>query len=88
MPMRSGVELMYKLAVVIEGRTKTIFNLHRVVDVVADHCMIEDRVDHCSSHILHAAKDCYRKQRYYNNSGMNLEKLVIPVESVLLMDLV
>ena len=49
MPAQSGVELACKLAVVSEGRTMTVFDLHRVVDVVADHCMMEDRVDHCSS---------------------------------------
>ena len=47
------------LAVAVAGRTKTIFNLHRVFDVVADHCMMGDRVDHCSSYILHAAKDFF-----------------------------
>ena len=31
----------------------TIFDLHRVVDVVFD----SNRVDHCSFEILHAAKD-------------------------------
>ena len=25
----------------------TIFDLRRVVDVVVDHCMMEDRIDHC-----------------------------------------
>ena len=49
MRVRSGVKLAYKLEVVIVGRTKTVFDLCRVVDVVADHCMMEDRVDCCSS---------------------------------------
>ena len=48
MPMRFGVELVCKLVVLFAGRTKTIFDLRRVVDVVADRCMMEDRVDRCS----------------------------------------
>ena len=36
-----------------------VFDLHRVVDVVTDRCMMEDRVDCCPSSILHDAKDCY-----------------------------
>ena len=49
LPMRSCVELVYKLAVASAGQTTSIFDLRRVVDVVAKHCMMEDRVDHCSS---------------------------------------
>ena len=48
MPVRFGVGLPCKLAVVSARRTMTIFDLLRVVDVVADHCMIEDSVDRCS----------------------------------------
>ena len=49
MPVWSGVELTYKLAVVIAGRTTIVFDLHRVVDVVVNRCMMEDRIDHFSS---------------------------------------
>ena len=59
MPVRSGMELAYKLAVVIARRMTTVFDLRRVIDVVVYRCMMEDRVDHCSSYILHATKDCY-----------------------------
>ena len=55
----SGVELACRLAIVVAGRMAIVFDLCRVVDVVANHCMMEDRVDNCSSYILHAAKDCY-----------------------------
>ena len=48
-PARSGVELTCKLAIASAGRTTTVFDLHRVVDVIADHCMMEDRFDHHSS---------------------------------------
>ena len=47
--MRSSVEHVCKLAVEIAARTTIVFDLHRVVDVVADHCMMEDKVDRCSS---------------------------------------
>ena len=43
------MELAYKLTVVSAGRTMTIFDLSMGFDVVADHCMMEDRVDFCSS---------------------------------------
>ena len=46
--MQSGMELAHKLAVVLEGRTTTVFDLHRVADVVADQYMMEDKVDRCS----------------------------------------
>ena len=49
MPVRSGVGLACKLAVASAGRTTTVFDLHTVVDVVANHCMMEDWVDRCSS---------------------------------------
>ena len=49
MPVRSGVELACKLAVVSVGRTTTVFVLRRVVDVFANHWIMEDRVDRCSS---------------------------------------
>ena len=55
----SSIELACKLAVAVAGRMTIVFDLHRVVDVVADRCMMEDRVDHCSSYILHAAKNYY-----------------------------
>ena len=37
----------------------TVFDLRSIVDDVEDSCMMEDRFDHCSSKILHVAKDCY-----------------------------
>ena len=49
MLVRSDVELAYKLGIVLVGRTTIVYSLRKVVDVVADHCMIKDRVDHCSS---------------------------------------
>ena len=49
MPVQSGVGLACRLAIASAGRTTTIFDLHRVVDVVVEHYMMEDRVDHCSS---------------------------------------
>ena len=49
MPVWSSVGLACKLVVASAGRTTTVFGLRRVVVVVADHCMMEDRVDHCSS---------------------------------------
>ena len=49
MPVQYGVELACKLAIASVGRTKTVFGLCRVVDVVANHYMMEDRVDRCSS---------------------------------------
>ena len=59
MAVRSDVELRYKLAVVILGHSTIVFDLRRVVDVVANHCTMDDRVDHCSSYIVHATKDYY-----------------------------
>ena len=56
--------------------------------VITDHFMMDDRVDHCYSYILHATKDCYLKQGYYNNSGMDPKNLVALVESALLMGFV
>ena len=47
--MQSGVGLACRLAVASAGRTMTIFDMHRVVDVVADHYMMDGRVDCCSS---------------------------------------
>ena len=52
------MELAYKLAVVIAGRMTIVFDLRRVLDVIDDCCMMDDRVDHCSSYILHDVKDC------------------------------
>ena len=49
MYMWSGVELACKLAVASGRRTMTIFDLHRVFDVVTNRCMMEDMFDHCSS---------------------------------------
>ena len=49
MPAWSGVELACRLAVVSVGLTKIVFDSLRVDVVVADHCMMEDRVDRCSS---------------------------------------
>ena len=49
MSMRSSMGLVCKLAVASSERTTTIFDLHKVFDVFGDHCMMEDRVDHCSS---------------------------------------
>ena len=48
MPTRSGVGLAYKLVVESAGRMTTVFDLRRVV-VVADHYIVEDKVDRCSS---------------------------------------
>ena len=41
--------LACKLALASSGRTSAVFDLRRIVDVVSDHCIMEDRVDHCSS---------------------------------------
>ena len=49
MPVWSGVGFACRLVVVSAGRTTTVFDSRSVVDVVADHWMMEDRVDHCSS---------------------------------------
>ena len=56
MPAWSGVELMCKLVVESAGRTTTVFDWRRVV-VVADRCMVEDRIDRCSSEIHYSAKN-------------------------------
>ena len=45
----SGMGLACKLAVASAGRTTTVFDSRRVVNVIVDHCMMDDRVDHCSS---------------------------------------
>ena len=49
MPVWSSMEFACKLVVAFVGRTMTVFDLHRVVGVVADRCMMEDRVDRFSS---------------------------------------
>ena len=49
MLVRSGVGLAYKLAVVSGGRKMIVFDLRKVVDVVVDYYMMEDRVDRCCS---------------------------------------
>ena len=46
---RSSVGLACKLVVASAGRTTIVFDLRRIIDVVADHCKMEDRVDRCSS---------------------------------------
>ena len=48
MPARSDVGLASMLAVASAGQTMTVFYLRRVFYVVANHCMMEDRVDCCS----------------------------------------
>ena len=48
MPAQSGVELVCRLVVESAGRMRTVFDLGNFVDVVADHCMPEDRIDRCS----------------------------------------
>ena len=50
--------------VVVTGYTSTVLYLRRVavMNFVTDRsCKMENTVDRCSSSILHAAKDCYRK---------------------------
>ena len=49
MAAQYGVELACRLAVELAGRTTIVFDLHRVDVIFADHCMMEDRVDRCSS---------------------------------------
>ena len=49
MPVRFGMGLALRLAVVVAGQTTIVFALHRIIDGVADHCMMEDKVDRCSS---------------------------------------
>ena len=49
MLVRFGVGIACKLVVVSAGETTNAFDLCKVVDVVADCCMMKDRVDHCSS---------------------------------------
>ena len=49
MLVRSSMGLACKLAVASARLTTIVFDLRRVVDVVADHCMMEDRVYRCSS---------------------------------------
>ena len=41
--------LACSLAVVVVGQTMTVFDLRRVVYVVADRCMMKDMFDHYSS---------------------------------------
>ena len=57
MPARSGVGLACKLVVESTGRMTTVFDSRRVVDVISDHCMPEDRFDCCSSEILYSVKN-------------------------------
>ena len=56
MPARSSVELGCKLVVESAGQTTTTFDWHRVV-VVADRCVVEDRIDHCSTKIRYSVKN-------------------------------
>ena len=49
MPVQSSMGLACKLAVASAGGTAIVFDLHKVVDVVADRCMVDDKVDRCSS---------------------------------------
>ena len=49
MPVQYGVELICRLAVAFVGQTTIVFDSCRVIDVAANHCMMEDRVDCCSS---------------------------------------
>ena len=56
MSARSGVELACKLVVDSARQMTTIFYWCRVV-VVADRCMVEDEIDHCSSEIPYSAKN-------------------------------
>ena len=88
--MWSGMGLACKLAVAVAvaERTTIVFDLRRAVNIVDDHCMMEDRVYHFSSYILHAMKDCYRKQGYYNNFGIDIENFVVSIHSAFLMGLV
>ena len=65
MPVWPDVELACKPVVELAGRTMTAFDWRRVV-VVADRCMVEDRIDHCSSEIRYSAKN-YLKQGYYSS---------------------
>ena len=53
------IRLACKLAVASAGRTIVVFDSHKVVDVVANRCMMEYRIDQCSSEIIHAMKDFY-----------------------------
>ena len=57
MLVRSSVRLACRLVVASVGLIAAVCDLRRVVDNVADRCMMEDRFDHCSSKILYAAKD-------------------------------
>ena len=35
----------------------TVFDWGRIIDVVAEHCMTEDRVDRCSSKIMYSNEE-------------------------------
>ena len=48
MPMWSSVKLACKLVVESAGRMTTVFDWCRLV-VVVDRCMVEDRIDRCTS---------------------------------------
>ena len=49
MPVQYGMEFACKVAVESMRRMVSVFDLPKVVDVVADGCMMEDKVDRCSS---------------------------------------
>ena len=44
MPVRYGVELVCRLTVAFVGQMTIVFDSYRVFDVVANHCMMENRV--------------------------------------------
>ena len=48
MSARSSVGLACKLVVELAGQMTTVFDLRRVL-VAADHVIVEDKVDRCSS---------------------------------------
>ena len=54
MPAWFGVELVCMLVVESVGRTTTVFDWGNS----ADRCIVEDRVDRCSSYSYYSAKNC------------------------------
>ena len=91
LPQESGLMLVHSTVglecrIVVVGHTLSVLCLCRVV---ADRCcMLEYMYDPYSSKIMQAAKDCYCKHGYNNNSGMNSNSLVFLVNSALLESLV
>ena len=49
MSTQFGMEFASRLAIESAGRTTIVFDSRRVDVVFADHCMMEDSVDRCSS---------------------------------------